>query len=98
MQNLLENAYRYGKENGKVNVSLKKETNNIILSVADDGIGIEKDEQKKIFERFYRSDASRSVKGTGLGLSMVKRIAELHGAEIDLRSEPGKGSDFRIIF
>ena len=98
MQNLLENAYRYGKENGKVNVSLKKETNSIILSVADDGIGIEKDEQEKIFERFYRSDASRSVKGTGLGLSMVKRIAELHGAEIDLRSEPGKGSDFRIIF
>ena len=98
MQNLLENAYRYGKENGKVNVSLKKETNSIILSVADDGIGIEKDEQEKIFERFYRSDSSRSVKGTGLGLSMVKRIAELHSAEIDLRSEPGKGSDFRIIF
>lgn len=98
VRNLTENAFRYGKENGKVCVSLKKENNNSILTVADDGAGIPQDEQEKIFERFYRGDSSRSQKGSGLGLSMVKKIAELHNAEIILTSEKDKGSEFKIVF
>lgn len=70
----------------------------VILSVEDDGIGIAEDELEKIFERFYRSDASRTVKGTGLGLSMVKRIAELHNASVQVDSKLGEGSIFKIIF
>ena len=98
IQNLISNAYRYGKENGHTAVSLEQTGGKAVLSVADDGIGIAESEREKIFDRFYRSDSSRSVRGTGLGLSMVKKIAELHRADIVLESEPGKGSDFRIIF
>jgi len=97
-QNLISNAYRYGRENGSIEVLLSSEGDRAVLTVADDGIGIEDGEKEKIFDRFYRSDASRSVQGTGLGLSMVKRIAELHGAEIEVESEPGKGSAFRVSF
>ncbi|MBR6350611.1 MAG: HAMP domain-containing histidine kinase [Lachnospiraceae bacterium] len=96
--NLINNAYKYGNENGHIWVSLGKENGQAVLSVRDDGIGIDPSEQALIFERFYRSDSSRSEKGTGLGLSMVKKIAELHGAEIILDSMPGKGSNFKIIF
>ncbi len=98
LQNLIGNAYRYGTENGQITVTLKSEAAGVVLAVTDDGIGIAAEEQVKIFDRFYRSDASRSVPGTGLGLSMVKRITELHGAQIEVQSEIGKGSTFRIIF
>ncbi len=98
LQNLISNAYRYGKENGHIDVSLKKDGEQIVLSVSDDGIGIAEEEQEKIFDRFYRSDTSRSIQGTGLGLSMVKKIAELHGAKIGLESKIDQGSTFRIIF
>ena len=97
LQNLISNAYRYGKENGSILLSLKKDGDSCRLSVKDDGIGIPREEQEKIFDRFYRTDSSRTVKGTGLGLSMVKRITELHGGEIVLSSTPGEGSDFTIV-
>ena len=98
VQNLIDNAYRYGKENGRIIVSLLTKNNCVLLSVKDDGIGIAEDELEKIFDRFYRSDASRTVKGTGLGLSMVKRIAELHNASVQVDSKLGEGSEFKIIF
>ncbi|MBQ2119266.1 MAG: HAMP domain-containing histidine kinase [Clostridia bacterium] len=98
LQNLIGNAYRYGRENGHTTVSLFSDGGRTVLSVADDGIGIPREEQEKIFDRFYRGDASRSVRGTGLGLSMVKKIAELHGAGVEVESSPGEGSTFRIIF
>ncbi len=98
VQNLISNAYRYGKENGTILVALQKVEDKIILSVKDDGIGIAKEEQEKIFDRFYRSDASRSIQGTGLGLSMVDKIAKLHDAAVKVESEPGKGSTFFVIF
>lgn len=113
LQNLIGNAYRYGRENGHVLVSLTGEGSadcgaeglpaaskgpGIILAVTDDGIGISQEDLPKIFDRFYRSDSSRSVQGTGLGLSMVKKIAELHGADVEVISEPDKGSTFRIFF
>ena len=99
--NLIRNAYRYGRENGSIRVSLKEQNNGIALSVADDGIGISPEELPKIWNRFYRVDKSRSSSeglGLGLGLAMVKRIAELHNGKIHAESELGKGSAFIIQF
>ncbi|MDD7714079.1 MAG: ATP-binding protein, partial [Lachnobacterium sp.] len=70
------------------------------LLVEDNGIGIPKDQQERVFERFYRVDKSRSKQtgGTGLGLAIVKHIVALHDAEIKLESEPGKGTTIRVLF
>ncbi len=97
--NLISNAFKYGKENGSIFVSLKKDkkTEKIIFSVQDDGIGISDEEKDKIFDRFYRSDKSRSESGTGLGLSLVAEIAKLHGGKIQLESKLGEGSTFSFI-
>jgi len=96
--NLISNAYRYGKENGTILVTLKREKNSAVLSVKDDGIGIEKSELEKIWNRFYRADPSRNSGGTGLGLSFVKEIAEIHGATVSVQSEKEKGSIFSVSF
>lgn len=96
--NLISNAYCYGRQGGHTIVKLEKDGRSVILSVADDGIGISEEVQGKIFDRFYRVDESRSAQGTGLGLSMVKKIAELHNTEVVVESEKGKGSIFKIYF
>lgn len=94
ISNLISNAYRYGNENGNIFVTLKKKNNKVILSVKDDGIGIAKEEQDKIFERFYQADSSHTGVGTGLGLAMVKEIARFHNGNISVESEIGEGSTF----
>lgn len=95
--NLLQNAYRYGRDGGHVKLSLKREGSDAVLSVADDGIGIKKEDMDKIWQRFWQADGSRAAgTGSGLGLSMVKEIAELHGGEASVESEPDKGSSFTI--
>lgn len=96
VNNLVSNAYRYGVENGKITVTLLSNSKNAMLSVKDDGIGIAKDEQEKIFRRFYQSDPSHSSGGTGLGLSMVKEIASFHNGSVCVKSEPGQGSEFLV--
>ena len=98
--NLIDNAIKYNKEKGKVNINLFSYGNNIILEVKDEGIGIKKDEQERIFERFYRVDKSHSkeIGGTGLGLSIVKHVAMIHNATIQVESEIDKGSTFKVIF
>jgi two-component system, OmpR family, phosphate regulon sensor histidine kinase PhoR len=100
MMNLIENAIKYSNENGRVWVYGYREAGHIVLSVKDEGIGIDQQHQERLFERFYRVDKSRSRKvgGTGLGLSIVKHIAALFDAELKLESEPGKGSTFRLVF
>lgn len=100
MMNLIENAIKYSNENGRVWIDGKMIDGHIVLSVKDEGIGIDQQHQERLFERFYRVDKSRSRKvgGTGLGLSIVKHIAALFDAELQLESEPGKGSTFRLIF
>lgn len=100
MYNLVDNAIQYNREGGYVKVSLTKEGEAICFCVEDNGIGIAKEEQERIFERFYRVDKSHSRKtgGTGLGLSIVKHGAALHHAEIKLDSEPGKGTRIQILF
>lgn len=97
--NLISNAFKYGKENGSIFVSLKKDkkTEKVLLSVSDNGIGISDEEKEKIFDRFYRSDKSRSEAGTGLGLSLVSEIAKLHGGIIELESKLNEGSTFTFI-
>ncbi len=96
--NLISNAYRYGKENGKIEVTLKKSGADVVFSVEDNGIGIDKDCIDKIWNRFYRADSSRNDGSTGLGLSFVKEIAEIHGAMAKVESKNGVGSTFSIVF
>lgn len=96
--NLCDNAIRYNKEGGAVFVTLKQKADRISLTVRDTGIGIAKEEQGRIFERFYRVDASRSAEngGTGLGLSIVKHGAALHNGKIFIESEIGNGTSIEI--
>ena len=98
--NLLTNAVKYNIENGSIRVFVGETTKGAELSVKDTGIGIPEKDRERIFERFYRVDKSRSkrVGGTGLGLSIVKHICALHGADIRLKSEVGKGSTFYVTF
>jgi two-component system phosphate regulon sensor histidine kinase PhoR len=98
--NLCENAIKYNKENGKVDVIINQSENDVNLTVRDTGIGIPLSEQKRVFERFYRVDKSHSkfVGGTGLGLAIVKHAASYHNAEIKLESAEGKGTSFKIKF
>lgn len=98
--NLCDNAVKYNRENGKLTVSLKTEGDQVIFSVRDTGIGIPKEEQSRIFERFYRVDKSHSkeIGGTGLGLSIVKHGALIHKAKITVDSESGQGTEIRLIF
>lgn len=97
-ENLVENALKYGKTGGHVWVTVKSQGNEGILEVRDDGIGIPKDQQEKIWQRFYQVDPSRSDEssGVGLGLSMVRQIAQLHGGTMTLDSVEGIGSVFAL--
>ena len=98
--NLCDNAIRYNKQDGTVEVSVYRGKRGVILAVKDTGIGIPKEHQERIFERFYRVDKSRSKEtgGTGLGLAIVKHIAVVHEAALELVSEPGVGTQIQVIF
>lgn len=97
-RNLIENALKYGKENGWVKVELESKKEFIEVEVKDNGQGISPDHQSRIFDRFYRIEKSRSKEkgGSGLGLAIVKRILEAHQSEIKVSSETDKGSSFRF--
>ena len=99
-ENLVQNAIRYNREGGHVWVTVSEESGHPVLKVRDDGIGIPKDKQARVFERFYRVDKGRSrdMGGTGLGLAIVKHIAEIHNAEISLDSILGEGTDISVRF
>ena len=96
VRNLIGNAIKYGRKEGNVNVGFYDMSNVILIEVSDDGIGIEKKDLPRIFERFYRVDKSRSRMqgGTGLGLSIVKHIIEAHGQTIHVKSAVEKGTTF----
>lgn len=98
--NLCDNAIKYNKENGVVDVIINTTDSKVNLTVRDTGIGIPKGEQSRVFERFYRVDKSHSklVGGTGLGLAIVKHGAAYHDAEISLESTEGKGTSVTVIF
>ena len=97
LQNLVENAFKYGKPEGHVWVTLGRGPGEIRLEVKDDGIGIPPEQQEKIWKRFYQVDPSRSAgNGAGLGLAMVQKIAQAHGGSMTLESIPGLGSTFTL--
>lgn len=100
-RNLIENAIQYGKENGNIWVKLFRRENQIICSIKDDGIGIAKENLPHIFKRFYRVDKVRTGKSkshAGLGLSMVALLVENYHGSIEVKSEPGEGSEFTLVF
>lgn len=98
--NLCDNAIKYNRPGGTVDVSVRRDGGSVRLTVRDTGIGIPYADQPRVFERFYRVDKSHSkeVGGTGLGLSIVKHGAQYHNARLELESEPGKGTSISIVF
>ena len=98
--NLCDNAIRYNKEGGKVNISVKQDGENTVVSVSDTGIGIPPEHHSRIFERFYRVDKSHSKEtgGTGLGLSIVKHAVAYHKGKVKLDSIPNEGTTITITF
>lgn len=98
IENLVDNAFKYGRDGGLVHVALTSEGTDAVLRVRDDGPGIPQDDQPRVFERFYRGggELTRTVAGTGLGLAIVRRNVEFHGGEVVLKSEEGRGTTFEI--
>ena len=98
--NLIENAIRYNRPDGRVTVKVQKDGQQVIFSVEDTGIGIPPEHQERIFERFYRVDKSRSKElgGTGLGLAIVKHICNLTDADVNLTSRPGTGTNISVVW
>tara|TARA_B100000287_G_scaffold411360_1_gene440749 strand:- start:32 stop:805 length:774 start_codon:yes stop_codon:yes gene_type:complete len=97
--NLISNSIKYGKDGGLTRVRFFDMENNILIEVADNGIGIDENSLGRLFERFYRVDKNRSreIGGTGLGLAIVKHILEGHNQTINVRSTKGVGSTFSFI-
>lgn len=100
VKNLMENSVRYNEDGGHVFVSVDEKSDKVTLKVKDDGIGIDEENQSRIFERFYRVNKSRSREtgGTGLGLSIVKHVAELYDAKLTLSSTLGAGTEITVSF
>ena len=98
VSNLVENALRFTAARGRILVSIAMNNGQSEISVSDNGCGIAKEHLSRVFDRFYRVDASRSSAGAGLGLSLVKSITELHGGSTTLESEPGRGTTVTLTF
>ncbi|MDQ6765592.1 MAG: heavy metal sensor histidine kinase [Verrucomicrobiota bacterium] len=98
VSNLVDNAVRYSRDGGLVEISVRGGADAAEVSVRDDGVGIGREHLPRIFDRFYRVDSSRSSEGTGLGLALVKSIAELHGGTAKVTSEAGIGTTFTLRF
>ena len=98
VKNLVVNAIHYTPENGSISILSYVKNGSAVIEVRDTGIGIAKDQQKRIFERFYRVDKARSrdMGGTGLGLAIVKHLTKNNGGSVQLKSQLGKGSSFEI--
>jgi signal transduction histidine kinase len=96
VQNLIQNAIRHTPADGSVRVEAERHRGALRLTVSDDGEGIPADGLAKVFDPFWRGDASRAGEGSGLGLAISKRIVEALGGEIEVASEPGRGSRFTV--
>lgn len=98
LTNLMSNAIKYNRPGGFVHTDITMDSTSLSIQVEDSGIGIAKEDQKRIFERFYRVDKGRSkrVAGTGLGLSIVKHVTEFYGGCVSVESQPGVGSTFLV--
>ena len=98
INNLIGNAVKYTPEGGEVSVTLELRERHVRILVKDTGIGIDPTDQPRVFEKFYRADSEqvRAVPGTGLGLAIAREVARVHGGDIYLQSQPGKGSTFTV--
>ena len=97
--NLLSNAIKYSPENANIEFSIKEVEDSVIqIRVKDEGIGIPKKEQSKLFQRFYRAENATNIQGTGLGLNIVKRYLDLLKGEISFTSKEGLGTEFIVNF
>ena len=94
MTNLIDNAIKYGREEGKVVVSFDSDKEHVMISIKDDGPGIEPEAIEQIFIPFYTTKKT----GSGIGLSLSRQIMQLHGGQLTVTSTPGQGSDFRLVF
>ena len=99
VENLLSNALRYTDPGGSVRVHVRSEYGNAVLEVSDTGIGIAPEDQAHVFDRFWRSDRSRSraTGGAGIGLAVVRELVEAHDGHVDVESSPGRGTRFSVI-
>ena len=96
--NLLGNAIRYGRPGGHAWLTLATEAGGVCLTVRDDGVGMTREEQDRMWDRFWRADSSRHSEGTGLGLAIARWIIDRHGAQVQVESTPGEGTEIRVIF
>lgn len=96
LTNLIDNAFNYTPESGSISLTARSKGNFVFVSVNDTGIGISDENQKKIFERFFRAEDEQvqAVPGTGLGLAIVRSLIEMHGGKLQVKSKLGKGSTF----
>lgn len=99
ISNLVDNAIKYNKQQGKVELALDDKDTSVVISVTDTGIGIPHGEINKIFDRFYRAESAfkEGINGTGLGLSIVRDIVDMHKGEVLVESEPDKGTKFTVV-
>jgi signal transduction histidine kinase len=100
VMNLLSNAFKFTPDGGTIGVAIQHDEQNVFLQISDTGVGIPKEKQASIFDRFSQADSSekRQYEGTGIGLAMVKEYVERHGGTIDVESEEGEGATFRVQF
>ena len=96
---MIENAFKYTDDNGKIEFIIEEFNKNIRISVRDNGIGIREEDQERIFDRFYRSDIVRgkNISGTGIGLSLLKSISKNFGIKLNVNSTYGEGSEFTMM-
>ena len=96
ISNLLSNSIKYSEVGSEIIIDISQDTDRCTLQISDHGIGISEEDQKHLFEAYYRADNTGNVKGIGLGLKIVKDFVELHGGEISVSSELDKGTTFMI--
>jgi signal transduction histidine kinase len=96
--NLISNAIKYNRDNGRVEIFLHKLENGIAIQVSDSGIGLSEEEQARLFQDFVRirNEHTKDILGSGLGLSTVKKIAQLYQGSVSVKSKPNQGSVFRV--
>jgi len=94
--NLLSNAVKFTPDNGEITVSAERRESSVLVSVADNGCGMDEETRNKVFIKFFQGDKSRTTTGNGLGLSVVKKICDLLDLTIEIESEPNCGSKFTV--
>ena len=98
VQNLVENALRHGGEGATCVLVLRRQNGSRLLSVKDDGAGVDSEDLERLFERFYRADRARASRGSGLGLAIVKHVVEAAGGQVEALGAPAEGLEIRCLF